>query len=209
MNNIMKLKSIIIPFSWIVTLLALSAFLEKPAEEKFTVDTKASTLVWTAKKVTGAHTGAVQLAAGELALEGKTLKRGNFDIDLTSITVTDVTDPGANGKLVGHLKGEDFFSVNAFPKASFVLSSATPQAGTTYLVKGKLTIKGITNEVEFPANIVKEGKKLTATAKIVVDRTKYDIRYRSANFFENLGDKAIENEFVLDLKLVAAAQKGV
>jgi polyisoprenoid-binding protein YceI len=205
----MKLKTLAAPLCWILGLLTLSAFLEKPAEEKFVVDTQASTLVWTAKKVTGSHTGVVKLAAGELALEGKALKRGSFDIDLTSITVTDITDPQSNAKLVGHLKGEDFFSVNAFPKATFALTSATSQAGTTHLVKGKLTIKGITNDVEFPASIVKEGKKLTATGKIVVDRTKYDIRYRSANFFENLGDKAIENEFTLDIKLVAAAQKGV
>ena len=209
MLTAMKLKTFATPLCWVLGLLALSAFLEKPAEEKFVVDTQASTLVWTAKKVTGSHTGAVTLAAGELALEGKALKRGSFDIDLSSITVTDITDPQSNAKLVGHLKGEDFFSVNAFPKASFVLTSAAPQAGTTYLVKGKLTIKGITNDVEFPASIIKDGKKLTATGKIVVDRTKYDIRYRSTNFFENLGDKAIENEFTLDIKLVATAQKGV
>ena len=47
------------------------------------------------------------------------------------------------------------------------------------------------------------GGKITADAKIVVDRTKYDIKFRSTNFFENLGDKAIHNDFTLDVSLVA------
>jgi polyisoprenoid-binding protein YceI len=180
-----------------------------PAPVKYKVDTKASTLVWTAKKVTGEHKGTVPVASGELTVEGKLVKQGSFDIDLSALTVTDITDAGSNAKLVGHLKSDDFFSVEKFPKASFAVTSFTPKAGDEYLVKGKLTIKGITNDVEFPATVKTDGKKLTATAKILVDRTKYDIRFRSASFFENLGDKAIENNFELALTLVANAQAGV
>jgi polyisoprenoid-binding protein YceI len=110
---------------------------------------------------------------------------------------------------VGHLKNEDFFNVAKFPKSTFEVISVTPKAGDEYLVKGKLTIKGITNDVEFPATIKNDGKKLTATAKIIVDRTKYDIRYGSSSFFDNLGNKAISNEFELDLNLVASLQTGV
>ena len=180
-----------------------------PAPVKYKVDTKASTLAWTGKKVTGEHTGNVPLAAGELTVDGKLVKQGTFDIDLSGLTVTDVTDASSNAKLVGHLKGDDFFSTTKFPKASFVLTSFTPKSGDDYTVKGKLTIKGITNEVEFPATVKTDGKKLTASAKIVVDRTKYDIRFRSTSFFENLGDKAISNDFELVLNLVANAQAGV
>jgi len=204
----MNLQSTIKPLAWIALVLGLSSFLDHPAAEKFQVDTKASTLVWKAKKVTGEHTGTVQLSAGDFTAEGKSIKQGNFDINLTSLTVTDVSNPEANAKLVGHLKGEDFFGVEKYPKAGFVLSSATPKSGNDYLVKGKLTIKGITHDIEFPAVIVRDVKKITATAKITIDRTKYDIRYRSANFFENLGDKAIADEFELDLTLVALAQSG-
>ncbi|HEY9047297.1 MAG TPA: YceI family protein [Ohtaekwangia sp.] len=183
----------------VVTLLSFT----KPAPVKFKVDPKASTLVWTGKKVTGQHTGTVPLSAGELTTEGKIIKQGTFEIDLASLTVTDLKDAGANGKLVGHLKNEDFFNVAKFPKATFTIASVTPKAGDEYIVKGKLTIKGITNDIEFPATIKNDGKKLTAKAKIVVDRTKYDIRYGSSSFFDNLGDKAISNDFELDLDLVA------
>jgi len=41
----------------------------------------------------------------------------------------------------------------------------------------------------------------TAKASLKIDRTLYDIRYGSNNFFENLGDKAINNEFDLEVTL--------
>jgi len=50
------------------------------------------------------------------------------------------------------------------------------------------------------------GKNMTSKAKIMVDRTKFDIKYRSANWFENLGDKAIYDEFELELNLVATTK---
>lgn len=205
----MKQRSLLTPLIWIGLVVGLSSFLENLAPEKFSVDASASSLVWTGKKVTGEHTGTIKISSGELLVEDKTVRQGNFEIDLSSITVTDVTDANSNKKLVDHLKSDDFFSVAKFPKANFVISSIGKKTADTYSVKGKLTIKGITNEIEFPAAIQREGKKITATAKIVVDRTKFDIKFRSPNFFENLGDKAIYNDFELSLKLVANQVSGI
>jgi polyisoprenoid-binding protein YceI len=205
----MKTKSLFYTSFVAFIITTLFAFTTPPATTKFKVDTKSSTLVWTGKKFTGQHTGNVQLSSGELVAEGKTVKQGNFEIDLNTITSTDVTDPTYNAKLIGHLKNDDFFGVDKFPKASFVLSSITPKTGDEYLVKGKLTIKGIANDIEFPAIIKNDGKKVNATAKIIVDRSKYNIKYNSASFFENLGDKVIYDDFELDLNLVAHNQSGV
>jgi polyisoprenoid-binding protein YceI len=182
---------------------AFLAFIIPPPASKFKVDTKASTLTWLGKKVTGQHTGTLGISSGELIGEGKSIKEGSFEIDVNSLTVTDIADPGSNAKLVGHLKADDFFGVSKFPKATFVISSISPKSGNDYTVKGKLTIKGKTNDIEFPAVITNDGKKVTANGKIVVDRTKFDIRYGSKTFFENIGDKAISDEFELTLKLVA------
>lgn len=164
-----------------------------------------STMEWKAKKVTGKHNGFVKVINGDMVMDAGKFKSGSFEIDMTSITVEDIKDPGTNGKLLGHLKSDDFFGVEKFPTAKFVVSSLTSKGGNAYLVKGKLTIKGITQDIEFPAEITYAGKEMTAVAKIKVDRTKFDIRYRSTNFFENLGDKAIYDDFDLDLKLVAKA----
>ena len=180
-----------------------SAFYAPPV--KFSVDTNATVMDWLAKKVTGQHNGKIKVTAGEMMMDGIKIQSGNFTIDMNSITIEDIQG-SSNEKLLNHLKSDDFFSVDKHPTAKFVLSSATLKTGKTYTVKGKLTIKNITQDVEFPADITFDGKMMTATAKIKVDRTKFDIRYRSSNFFENLGDKAIYDDFDLDLKLVARAQ---
>jgi polyisoprenoid-binding protein YceI len=195
-NKTIKVKPVIIA--------ANNIRLAKPVV--FKVDNQTSKLTWLAKKATGEHTGTVEVSDGSFTLDNNTLKAGNFAIDTRSITDTDITDEGANGKLVSHLKSDDFFAVEKHPKANFVLTSATKAAGNTYNVKGNLTIKGITNEVTFPATVAVNGKRLTANAKITIDRTKYDIKFRSKNFFENLGDKVIYDDFDINVALVANAQ---
>ena len=175
----------------------------KAADKTLTVDTKSSKVTWGAKKVTGTHAGDVPLTSGSLIVDGDKLKGGTFVFDLKNLTVTDIKDAEMNGKLTGHLKSPDFFSVEAHPQAKFVITTVTPKGAGAYDVTGKLTIKGITNDVTFPATVKSDGKKVVADAKISVDRTKYDIKFRSTNFFENLGDKAIDNDFTLEVNLVA------
>src|SRR5690606_27791510 len=109
----------------------------------FSVDSRNSKLVWTARKVTGQHTGNINITTGTLNVENNTLKNGSFRLDTRSITVTDLTDPAANAKLVGHLKSDDFFSVEKYPAAEFVITSVNSKGGGQYDVAGKLTIKGI------------------------------------------------------------------
>jgi polyisoprenoid-binding protein YceI len=178
----------------------------KAAYAVYQVDNQQSKLTWTAKKVTGSHAGAIAVSAGQLDIDKNVLKGGSFTLDTRSITVTDITNADMNGKLVGHLKSDDFFSVEKHPTATFVITSATAKGGGNYDVTGNLTIKGITNPVSFPATLTVAGGQATAKATVTVDRTKFDIKYRSKNFFENLGDKAIYDDFTLDVTLVASAK---
>ncbi|MBD1396932.1 YceI family protein [Pontibacter sp. JH31] len=174
----------------------------------YKVETAASEIKWHAKKVTGEHMGDITLKSGQLSVDKNKVTGGNFVIDMTSLTVTDIKDEGSNGKLVGHLKSDDFFSVEKHPTATFTITGLSPIAKAAagqpnYNVKGNLTIKGITNPVTFPATITVKDGVATAKADVTVDRTKYDIRYRSTNFFENLGDKAIYDEFTVSLNVKA------
>ena len=172
----------------------------------YVADASKTTIVWLGKKVTGSHDGNIKLSSGSITSDGKAITAGNFEIDMSSITCKDITDAEYNAKLVGHLKNDDFFSTDKFPKAMFVLKSAKAKGNDLYDLTGDLTIKGVTKPVTFPATIKTVGKTLTATAKIVVDRTIYDIKYGSGSFFDNLGDKAIDNDFTLDVNLVAQAK---
>lgn len=184
-----------------VALLAAS-FTAPKADVTYKVDAAASTVAWLGKKVTGQHNGFVKIAKGTLVSDGKTIKTGSVEVDMNSITDTDMQGEYME-KLVGHLKSDDFFGVAKFPTAKLDITSVTLKSGNDYEVKGKLTIKGKTEDVTFPATIKSDAAGVTADAVIKIDRTKYDVRYGSGKFFENLGDKAIMDEFELTVKLVA------
>ena len=184
----------------IVITASLTAFTLKDVAYK--IDNQKSKITWVGKKVTGQHAGTITLSEGTLTSNGKKINGGSFTIDMTSIK-----DEAANTRLEGHLKSDDFFSTEKHPKATFVISSVESKGGDQYAVKGKLTIKGITNEIEFMSTIQIANDQVSAKAKIIVDRTKYDIKFRSGNFFENLGDKAIEDNFELNVDLVGSVAR--
>jgi polyisoprenoid-binding protein YceI len=72
----------------------------------------------------------------------------------------------------------------------------------TAVVKGNLTIKGITHPLEFKATRMVDEDGAWFYANIVVDRSKYNVRYGSGSFFDNLGDKVIYDEFKLKVALL-------
>lgn len=172
----------------------------------FKVNPAKSELKWTGKKVTGEHFGKITLKEGSFSVDGTKLVSGNFVADLTTITSEDLTDKEYNGKLVGHLKSDDFFSVEKHPTASFVLTSAKSTGAGKYDVTGNLTIKGITKPVTFPAVVKVNGNSAEATGTVTVDRSKYNMQFRSKSFFDakELGDKLIYDDFTIEVKLVAS-----
>lgn len=167
----------------------------------YRIDPAASTIVWTGYKVTGKHTGNVTLKEGSLQSNHGTITGGSFEIDMNTITCTDLD--GGGPKLVGHLKSDDFFGVATYPTAKFVITRAIPQdTKGNYKIIGDLTIKKTTKQVKFNAQVSEANHQLTATGKIVIDRSDFDVRFGSGSFFDGLGDKTIYDEFDLDIKLV-------
>jgi len=187
--------------SLIILLTSVFTFVDSPVPA--TVSISESTLTWKATKVTGEHFGKVPLADAKLDYANGKITGGSFEMDMTSLTVEDITDAGSNKKLTDHLKSDDFFSVVKFNKSTFVIKQAKTSNGKDYEIIGDLTIKGITSPVTFPAKVDVAGKSVTATGTITFDRTKFDIKYRSGNYFENLADKLIYDDVTLDVKLVA------
>jgi polyisoprenoid-binding protein YceI len=183
-------------------LLAVLALAFK-ATTTYNVETGSSVVVWTAEKVTGKHTGTVKIKSGSLQFVDGKLSDGAFEIDMNTIACTDLEGEWA-GKLVGHIKSDDFFSVASHPTASMDITRVIPQDSKgNYKIIGNLTIKGKTNPITFKANVVEANGAVTATGDIVVDRSLYDVKYGSGSFFDNLGDKTIYDEFGLKISLVA------
>ncbi len=186
-----------------VAAIALAIVSNDVLGQTFKADATKSSVAWLAKKVTGQHDGEVKLSSGSLTLDKGAVKSGTFEVDMTSIICKDLTGEYAD-KLIGHLRSDDFFAVDKFPKATLLVTEGKKEANGTYTLSGNLTIKGITKPVTFPATITTVGGTVTAVSAITVDRTLYDIKYGSSSFFDSLGDKAIDNSFLLTVKLVAS-----
>jgi polyisoprenoid-binding protein YceI len=168
-----------------------------------TISKTESTVTWHASKVTGSHYGRVPFSDGKLDYSNGKITGGSFEMDMSKLTVEDITDAGSNQKLTGHLKSDDFFSVTKFPKAMMKITNVKTTDGKTYEMTANLIIKGVTTAVTFPATLTMVNGKMVTTAEIKFDRTKYDIKYRSGSYFEDLADKLIYDEVKLDVKLVA------
>lgn len=169
-----------------------------------TVNSQASQVYWRGAKVAYDHIGALSVAEGTLFTQDGKLAGGSITLDMTSIVNYDLDDPKKNADLVGHLLSPDFFDAANHPTASFVITSVTPGEGNAYTVSGNLTIKGITHQVSFPAEVSMAADGLSAQARFSIDRSKWDVRFGSGSFFEDLGDKLILDEIGLILDLQAS-----
>lgn len=199
-NNFHSSNKLIYERSILISLAAVAALAFKTLTV-VPVDSSASKVVWTASKVTGTHTGTVNVKSGELKMDGGKLTGGSFDMDMTFITCTDLEGEWKD-KLVGHLKSADFFGTDKFPTARFVITRAIPiDTKGNYKVIGNISIKNITKEIRFNAKVAEAGGENTATAKIILDRTDFDVRFGSGSFFDGLGDKTIYDEFELQVSL--------
>lgn len=185
-------------------LMIFSAFTLLENAAPVTVNKSESTITWNAKKVTGEHYGKVPISNANLDYSNGKITGGSFDMNMVNLTVEDITDANTNKKLADHLKSDDFFSVAKFNTSTFKMTDVKSSNGKDYTITGNLTIKGVTNPVTFPAKVSVEGGKIVANADITFDRTKYDIKYRSGNYFEDLADKMIYDDVTLKVKLVAA-----
>ena len=170
------------------------------------VNSKASKVEWTGKKVSGQHMGTVAIKGGTLNVNDDMITGGKFTIDMTSIACTDMEGEYAD-KLVGHLSSPDFFDVANHATATFSIDKVERMekdaAGNNATVSGSMTIKGISKPISFPANVQVKGGRVAAVADVKIDRTKYGIKYGSGQFFDGLGDKMIDDEFLLHIVLGA------
>jgi len=195
----MKLK--LTSFALLLTVIVSSAFIApvlKPVTYK--VDLEKSSITWLGKKLTGSHNGTIDLQSGSLLFDGKKLSGGNFVINMTTIK-----DADKSARLEGHLKADDFFGTDKFATSTFVIKKVAAAAANEVNVTGDLTIKGVTNSITFPATIAwnADGSVSAIAEKVIVDRTKFGIKYRSKGMFPDVGDKMIYDDFELSVKLVA------
>ena len=187
----------------IILLICSSILLSASVVDTVWVDPSISKMNWVGYKITGSHDGHIAIEDGYVIKKDDLIIGGQIVVDMQSITVDDIKNIERNGYLVSHLKNEDFFDVDKFPKAYLqILSSkkisSEDMIGSNISIEGNLIIKDISNKVVINANV--DFNKNISRGQLIIDRTKWDIKYASNSFYE-LGDRAMYDDFVINFLL--------
>lgn len=170
---------------------------QQSLDEQFSVQATSgeSEVQWFSERIVGnSHVGFVPLQSGSLVRDESGFS-GNFVIDMTGMT--------ADGdRVLQHLKSDDFFDVENYPTSTLVITSAQKQEANEYLVTGDLTIMNSTNEISFPATIVRSEQNIVLSSEFEIDRTRWGVVYDSGSVFDGLGDRAISDMIQYDVRIV-------
>ena len=172
--------------------------------EKYMATPSSSTIEWKGFKPTGSHNGTIALSSGEFTMSNGTIESGTFMIDMGSLVVLDIpAEDEGNGKLAGHLKGADFFDVEQYPNATFEVTGMNETDGATML-SGNLTLKGVENNITIPVTVSETDNTVTLTSDVfTIDRSKWNVKYGSKSFFDDLGDRFINDDIELKINVMA------
>ena len=167
------------------------------ADNIYNIETAQSQITWTGREVsTSSHYGTLDFVSGNFEISNGAIVNGEFIVDMTSINNQDM-EGDSKARLEGHLKSDDFFSVESYPTAAISINSSELISDGKWNVSADLSIKGFTHPVNFEMISSEDGW----SANLVFDRSKYDVRFRSGSFFENLGDKLIYDDIELSINL--------
>ena len=185
-------------FKFIITITFTLICISFSYSQSLTANKTESLIRWYGEELTGkTHFGNLSFKEGQIELQDGLIIGGNFVVNMTSLSVEDLSG-GAKARLEGHLRSDDFFSVDKYPEATLKITQKAKVEGDVQKLYGELTIKGIKHAVDFSMILV---DKKTATANLTFDRSKYNVRFRSGSFFENLGDKLILDDIRMEVSL--------
>ncbi len=175
----------------------------------FVIDNEKSSIKWKGTKSTGSyHDGLISVHQSLIQIDStNVLVGGEIIIDMNSIICTDIKDESSNSYLVSHLKNDDFFSISNFPKSTLKITGITFLNDNNYNITADLTIKNHTHPIDFIANIIIKDKIALASGKIEINRSQYEIKYKSKSWFPDIGDRFINDIFELYFNLVATEER--
>ena len=180
-----------------ITLAFAIAATSNISAQSLKVDAEHSVVKWEGGKVVGgSHNGFIQITEGWLKLEDNQLHSGEIVIDMASMSNADL-DAGYGEKLVGHLMSDDFFGVGDHPTATLRIEESTPFVDGIAQVTATVTIKDVSERLSF--EVSRKGNSFVSAVEI--DRSKFNVRYGSGSFFDNLGDDMIKDVFTLEVNL--------
>ena len=169
-------------------------------EGEYNIDIDNSIVKWLGRTPVKSHDGVINILEGSFSVNEKSFLKGLVVIDMNTINCTDLSG-GGKKDLEGHLKNDDFFSVNTYPQAKIsMVSNLIPVDGLIEF-QAALEIKGKTNPIIFQSKIEVENGTYKAKGSFSFNRALYDVKYRSKSFFNDLGDKFINDEIEIEIEI--------
>ena len=168
----------------------------------YTMDNDNSSIKWTGRELsTKSHYGSLQMKDGSITINTDGTVNGIIKIDMTTIDCEDLQGR-SKASLERHLRSDDFFSVESHPIATLTFKSEGGiGAGNKLAFNGDLEIKGISHPISFESEVKNVDPKVSALVNMTFDRSKYNVRFRSGTFFQNLGDKLIYDDIEISVDI--------
>jgi polyisoprenoid-binding protein YceI len=180
--------------------------LQAAGDGNYTLDVTTSSLTWRGENVVGKkHQGTILVKRGSVNISGGEIKGGEIVIDMNTLTNTDLSG-NEKAKIESHLKSADFFDSAKYGEAVYTIVSGTKKNAINYNIVGKLTIKGITHDLNCTLVIAPNGDGINVGGGFVFDRSEFDVKFGSDKFFDNLGDNLIKDEVIMTVNLQGKKQ---
>ena len=174
---------------------------------EYQLDTGASVVGWSGRNQNNKHFGTLPLKSGHLIVHGRSLT-GELVVNMDAMENINLAGDELQPVLLAHLKSDDFFFTKLFPTATFIIDQGeiadNPNRTTTNsLLKGSLSLRGATKDLDFPATIaIWEDGSLGFEAHFDLDRTQWNVIYGSSRFFEHLGMHMVFDQISIELRLI-------
>lgn len=203
------------------------AVVEVAEASTYTIDKTSSQVIWNGRKPTGEHHGSIAVQDGNIQLQENKVVGGTIAMDLQQIDIKDLEGEDKQ-KLTGHLQSADFFHVEQYPGAKFVITQVQPFEGSisedekpqdtqnnenydkyvlenpTHKVTGNLTLRDTTLSITIPAVIQVDENQVTAKSRFTIDRSKWNVNFMDeTDPVARAKDKFIYNKVNVGFDVVA------
>ncbi|MEP0005679.1 MAG: YceI family protein [Balneola sp.] len=169
------------------------------------IDIKKSEVKWKGTKMRGLgkHEGIISIKSGYFETKDGEFYGGKIVFDMNSISVTDIPkrEPIPRRRLNNHLKSDDFFGVEKYPEAEFLIVKVLKKEKQNITVEGELSIRDVKDRITVFLEISRDNSEIRSiSSKLEFDRFNWNIGYKGSWADRTLVDKEIEITLLLHAK---------
>ncbi|OAN62856.1 hypothetical protein A8B79_01090 [Balneola sp. EhC07] len=166
------------------------------------IDIKESEVKWKGTKMRGLgkHEGIISIKSGHFETKDGEFYGGKIVFDMNSISVTDIPkrEPIPRRRLNNHLKSDDFFGVEKYPEAEFLILKVLKKEKQNITVEGELSIRDVKDRITVYLEIRRDNSEIRSiSSKLEFDRFNWNIGYKGSWADRTLVDKEIEITLLL------------